>query len=97
MHDLVRQYAQQKSGEYADAPEEARDRLLAFYLHMTNAADDYLRALPGMETPPEFSGREAALDWLDAERASLVAAVHMAQATGRDGTAVQFGQPSRKW
>ncbi len=38
----------------------------------------------------EFTGRDAALDWLDTERASLVAAVTMAAATGRDQAALRL-------
>jgi tetratricopeptide (TPR) repeat protein len=90
MHDLVRLYAQRLSDEHAEADgrEQARDRLLGFYLHMADAADDHLLALPGMAVPEEFTGRDAALEWLDAERASLVAAVTMAAATGRDQAAL---------
>ena len=40
--------------------------------------------------PEEFTGRDAALDWLDAERASLVAAVSMAADTGRDQAAMHL-------
>ena len=36
-----------------------------------------------MAVPEVFTGRDAALAWLDAERASLVAAVQMAADTGR--------------
>ena len=92
MHDLLRLYAQQLSDIYADADgrEQARDRLLGYYLHMTEAADDHLRALPGVAVPEEFTGRDTALDWLDAERASLVAAVTMAAATSRDQAALRL-------
>jgi hypothetical protein len=85
MHDLLRLYAQRLSEEHADADgrEQARDRLLGWYLDRAGAADEHLRALPGMAVPGQFTGRDAALDWLDAERASLVAAVQMAADTGR--------------
>ena len=92
MHDLLRLYAQQLSGEHVDADgrEQARDRLLGYYLDMADAAGDHLRALPGMAVPEEFTGREAALEWLDAELASLVAAVTMAADTGRDHAAMRL-------
>jgi tetratricopeptide (TPR) repeat protein len=92
MHDLVRLYARQLSDGCADADgrEEARDRLLSFYLGRADAADDHLRALPGMAVPEEFAGRNAALEWLDSERASLVAAVTMAADTGRDEAALRL-------
>jgi tetratricopeptide (TPR) repeat protein len=92
MHDLVRLYARQLSDACADADgrEEARDRLLDFYLRRAEAADAHLRALPGMAVPEEFTGRDAALEWLDSERASLVAAVSMAADTGRDEVALRL-------
>ena len=88
MHDLVRLYAQRVGDEQADADgrEQVRDRLLDHYLTMTRAADAHLRALPGVTLPEQFAGRDEALAWLDAERASLVAAVAMAAATGRYGS-----------
>ena len=67
--------------------EQARDRLLGYYLISADAADDHLRALAGMPVPAGFAGRDEALAWLDAERPSLVAAVTMAAGTGRDQVA----------
>lgn len=90
MHDLLRLYAQQMSDAHAvtDDREQARDRLLGYYLRMSQAADDHLRAGPGMTVPGEFSNRGAALDWMDVERPNLVAAVTMAAETGRDQMAM---------
>ncbi len=92
MHDLLRLYAARLSQEHADADgrEQARDRLLGWYLDMADAADGHLRALPGTAVPEEFTGRDAALEWLDAERASLVAAASMAAGTGRDQAAMRL-------
>ena len=92
MHDLLRLYAQRLSDDHAEADgrEQARDRLLGYYLDTADAADDHLRALPGMAVPDEFTGRDGALAWLDAERASLVAAVTMAAETGRDQAAMRL-------
>ena len=52
MHDLLRLYAQRLSEEHADADgrEQARDRLLGYYLDMAGAADGHLRALPGRDS-----------------------------------------------
>jgi tetratricopeptide (TPR) repeat protein len=90
LHDLLRLYASQLSDVHADADgrDQARDRLLSYYLAISAAADAHLRALPGAAVPPEFTGREDALAWLDAERPSLIAAVQMAAGMGRD----QFAQ-----
>jgi tetratricopeptide (TPR) repeat protein len=92
MHDLVRLYARRLGDEHADADrrEQARDRLLGYYLTMTDAADQHLRALPGSQVPPEFKDRAEALAWLDAERPSLIAAVTIAASAGQDQIAMQL-------
>ena len=92
MHDLVRLYAHRLSDAHAatDGRELARDRLLGYYMDMAAAADDHLRALPGSAVPAAFTGRDAALAWLDSERPSLVAAVSMAAETGRDQVALRL-------
>ena len=92
MHDLLRLYAQRLSAEYAgtDHRDQARDRLLRYYLSITDAADADLRRLPGMTGSGQFADRDSALAWLDAERANLVAAVQLAAYTGRDLTALHL-------
>ncbi len=92
MHDLLRLYAQQLSDAHADADgrEEARDRLLGYYLARAREADAHLRALPGTPVPAAFTGRDDALAWLDTERPNLIASVSMAARTGRDDTAMQL-------
>jgi tetratricopeptide (TPR) repeat protein len=92
MHDLVRLYATQLLEEGGGANERGKaiDRLLGHYVTNASAAADHLRALPGMEVPNLFAGRDAALAWLDGERASLVAAVQMAADIGRDQAAQQL-------
>jgi tetratricopeptide (TPR) repeat protein len=90
MHDLLRLYARQLSDAHADADgrEQARDRLLGYYIENAGAADAHLRALPRTPVPAGFAGRDSALAWLDAERPSLVAAVTMAASIGRDQVAM---------
>jgi tetratricopeptide (TPR) repeat protein len=92
MHDLLRLYAGRLSDDHAEADgrEQARDRLLGWYLRMADAAHEHLRALPGTPVPADFTGRDGALEWLDAERASLIAAVTMAADTGRDQIAMRL-------
>ena len=86
MHGLALLYAQQLSDAHAEADrrEEARTRLLDYYLDAAEAADAYLRALPWEEVPEEFTSRDGALAWLDAECANLTAAIQMAEQTGRN-------------
>jgi tetratricopeptide (TPR) repeat protein len=92
MHDLLRLYAGQLSVAYAEADgqEQARDRLLDYFLDTAKAANDHLRALRGAPVPATFTDRGAALAWLDAERPSLIAAITMAASTGRDRVAVRL-------
>ncbi|WP_147280099.1 hypothetical protein [Marinitenerispora sediminis] len=75
MHGLLRDYAEVQRATHTDsaprtatAHEEARDRLLDFYLVRAEAAAGCLRALPGDESPHIFDGRDDALAWLNAER-----------------------------
>ena len=91
MHDLLALYAGQLSGtgNGAQEREQARDRLLDYYLTGAHAADEHLRARAGMPVPAGFAGRDEALAWLDGERPSLIAAVTMAAATGRDQIALR--------
>jgi tetratricopeptide (TPR) repeat protein len=92
MHDLVRLYARQLADIQGDAGgrELARNRLLLYYLHTAEAADDHLRALPDAPVPPDFTGLDSALAWFDAERSNLVAAVTMAADHGRDQIAMRL-------
>jgi tetratricopeptide (TPR) repeat protein len=92
LRDLVGLYAQQLSDTHAEADgrEQARDRLFGYYLHMTDAADEWLRMLPEQAVPTEFTSPADALAWLDAEQASLTAAVEMAADTGRDQVAARL-------
>jgi tetratricopeptide (TPR) repeat protein len=92
MHDLLRLYATRVGEEHAEADgrEAARDRLLGYYLDTANAAGHHLQALPGTTAPDAFTGRDDALAWLDAERASLIAAVPMAAGSGRDRVAMRL-------
>jgi tetratricopeptide (TPR) repeat protein len=92
MPDPIRHYAQQLSDAHAEADdrEQARGRLLGYYLSLTEAADARLRALPGMSVPDEFTDRDSALAWLDEQRASLIGAVQLAAETGWDQAAMRL-------
>ncbi|MFE1441369.1 tetratricopeptide repeat protein [Streptomyces sp. NPDC058739] len=85
VHDLVRGFGVgvvEGDAGLRERGVEARARVLAFYLHSADAADDRLRWLPGRAEPDLFGDRGAALAWFDGERAGLVAAV---VAWGREG------------
>ncbi|MFF7358585.1 tetratricopeptide repeat protein [Streptomyces filipinensis] len=89
MHDLVRLFADEVGR--ARATDDGRDaavvRLLDHYLTTTQAADVHLQTTPGLPLPDEFTDRDQALQWLEAEQSNLVAAAtaapaHHAAATG---------------
>jgi DNA-binding SARP family transcriptional activator/tetratricopeptide (TPR) repeat protein len=91
LHDLLRLYAQTLTAA-EDGPAErdgALRRLFDFYLHTTDAAARLLYPqmqrlpLPAPPVPVDgFADPGAALAWLEAERANLVAAVERAAADG---------------
>ncbi len=92
-HDLLREYA--RGRVEAEAPRAdraaARQRLYDWYLHSTAAADAQLGGghrrlpLPGVAPgihPMRFGDTAAAIEWLKAERANLLAAVLRAAQEG---------------
>jgi len=78
MHDLVRRHLLDHMKD-----SDAFVRLLDFYMMTARAADAHLRALPGQSVPEDFTGRDQALSWFDAERANLVASVTSAKAANQ--------------
>jgi len=97
MHDLVRDYASRQ-----DPTEDVRDaavrRVVDFYRDTAHRADRLvapqrpLGRLPQPSTadPHELPDVQAALDWLDAEHANLIAAQHAAAGRGWHETAWQL-------
>jgi tetratricopeptide (TPR) repeat protein len=92
MHDLVRLYARHLSDARAQACERERalDRLVSYYLSMSQAADDQVRGRTDVSDPAAFTSLDEALTWLDAERPGLIAAVETAADTGRDQAAASL-------
>jgi DNA-binding SARP family transcriptional activator/tetratricopeptide (TPR) repeat protein len=99
-HDLLRVYAAERSAtEPAQVRREATRRILSWYLHTTEAAarvisPNHTRVPvgdpgPGIK-PLVFGSLEAALDWSEAERASLVAATRQAAQAGLHDIAWQL-------
>ncbi|WP_406172337.1 AfsR/SARP family transcriptional regulator [Streptomyces sp. NBC_00996] len=88
-HDLLREYAQERASaeETATDRDAALERLLIWYLNATRAAagTGLFPELPGSLRPCERPGIPSTTDpeqWLDAERANLLAVIHHA---GRHG------------
>ncbi|MCP2243086.1 AfsR/SARP family transcriptional regulator [Lentzea aerocolonigenes] len=87
-HDLVRHYAEERSGTEETAP--AWERLFAGYLAAADAAVTKLGkrvvTLPRDDDPPEsplrFADSAEAVAWLDVEAPNLVAALRRAAVTG---------------
>lgn len=92
MHDLLRLYARQLRDEdaFADDREQARDRLLNYYLARAYSADQHLRAQSGPAVPGGFADRGTAVEWLDSERPNLLASVSMAADADRDQFVIQL-------
>jgi tetratricopeptide (TPR) repeat protein len=91
-HDLIREYARTLTNrdEPVSYRNQAIERLLDFYLDRADKADKHLRATPGTSVPGDFTSRDDALAWLDAERPGLIAAVSLAESTGLDRAAMQL-------
>ncbi|MET7906914.1 tetratricopeptide repeat protein [Streptomyces avermitilis] len=91
MHDLVRLYAtdhlKQEGRETLIA---ARSRLLERYRTLASAASTHLALGSGCPPSPLFTDREKALEWLENERANLVATVTTAHETGAAATAASL-------
>ncbi|MGW1073498.1 tetratricopeptide repeat protein, partial [Streptomyces sp. NPDC002537] len=87
LHDLVRLYADEQ-GRTHDTPDQrhtAQARLFTHYRTSTAAANTHLNTLPGTRSP-RFQDRDEALQWLDAERTSLIATATAAPAIGHPDT-----------
>jgi tetratricopeptide (TPR) repeat protein len=91
LHDLIRLFADEQGRAQADGDHrnEATRRLLGYFLGTATAASQRLTALGGVDVPG-FPDAGAALAWLDAERACLVAAVTMARQSDREKVAAQL-------
>ncbi|MFD5115805.1 tetratricopeptide repeat protein [Streptomyces sp. NPDC058391] len=91
MHDLVRLYAtdhlKQEGRETLIA---ARSRLLERYRTLASAASTHLALGSGCPPSPLFTDREKTLEWLENERANLVATVTTAHETGAAATAASL-------
>ncbi|SFB40403.1 DNA-binding transcriptional activator of the SARP family [Amycolatopsis marina] len=107
LHDLLRDYARDLlTEESADDRREALSRILRWYLHAAGAARVFAPALrkrrPVLDDAPsaplpEFAKDEDAFQWLEAERAALVAAVTVAHEQGFPQTAWQLSSVLRDY
>ncbi|MGR4879449.1 tetratricopeptide repeat protein [Streptomyces sp. LARHCF249] len=90
MHDLVRLFADDhgQAEAQADGRKDALDRLLDHYRSTTDAADTALDS--GYRDPDRRAELEAALAWLDVERANLIATVRAGAALGRPDTSMNL-------
>ena len=102
MHDLLRAYARELASAQDSAEERRAALTLLFdcYLHAATSAVDAL--FPGERdtrpritapdtSPPPITGVTAAREWLDTERANLVAAAAHSAAHGWPGHASRLG------
>ncbi|MGE7388751.1 ATP-binding protein [Streptomyces sp. NPDC004126] len=94
MHDLVRLYARERGEECAaeDGREEAVDALLGSLVLDVGKATGAVGVNGAPVAPgPGLPSVAQALDWLDGERAMLVAAVGFAGDAGRPAVAMELG------
>jgi tetratricopeptide (TPR) repeat protein len=99
-HNLLRVYSAERSlAEPAPGRREAVRRILAWYLHTTEAAGriiapNHIRVPlwepPDGVRPLKFSSLEEALNWCESERVNLVAAARQASAGGMNDVAWQL-------
>ena len=99
LHDLLRAYAAELvASEPADDQHAALDALLWYYANTASAAIDAMFPADADRRPrlsgtvEGFASAEAARQWLDAERSSIVAASLVAARQGWPDMAVHFGQ-----
>jgi tetratricopeptide (TPR) repeat protein len=89
LHDLIREHARALADAESPADRQAAiGRLLAYYLHTARVANRHLARRTPVEVPcavggapqhaPVFSARSDALEWMEAERLNLQAAVSYA-------------------
>ena len=98
LHDLIREHARAAAAaDPADECAAALDRLLDYYLHTAGAADGLIPRGPARVPPitvarpahaPEFSARESAVGWMEAERLNLHAAIDHSAVHERPGPAI---------
>ncbi|MGM1060654.1 tetratricopeptide repeat protein [Saccharothrix sp. Mg75] len=93
VHDLIRAHTSSREapGLDTDGVLAARERLAEHFTQTADAADDRLRTLPDEYVAGRFADLDEALEWFDAERACLVAAVVEAAITGEHQRAARLG------
>jgi len=105
-HDLLRLYAAERAA--TEEPRSDRDaalrRLLSWYLHALHASVALLgnmRPLPPPEPAPPgvpepvIEDQSAAISWLHAERANIIACVSLAASAGMNDLCCQLARTSR--
>jgi tetratricopeptide (TPR) repeat protein len=92
MHDLIGAYTAELAE--ADPDEDARARLLLYYVHTSQQADAWLAphrfrlSLPGRASvPPPFRDYEGALRWFDTECRTMVSLCRLADRPARQSQA----------
>jgi tetratricopeptide (TPR) repeat protein len=99
-HDLLREYATEltRATDSDSDRDAALDRLLGYYVHRAGGATTLLHASslrvpgdrPDLPAPEPLPDRDAAIGWLERERANLTAAVVHAGAHGHTTAAWQL-------
>ena len=96
LHDLLRAFARERAADrYApSALDGALSRMLSWYAAAVWQTfrrlrpGDHRPAMTALDPGPEFADADEALDWLDSERANLLAAVDQAARMPGEGAAI---------
>ncbi|MEU6308614.1 tetratricopeptide repeat protein [Streptomyces chartreusis] len=96
MHDLLRDYAQDRAQAHCQENrtarrkyEHAHQRLADYYVRSAENADTHISTSSHFKPSPVFPGRDEALVWLDAEWLNLIATAH-AQAPSEITARISF-------
>ncbi|WP_411091779.1 tetratricopeptide repeat protein [Streptomyces sp. 049-1] len=84
MHDLLRDYAEEQTRNHLQNNrtasrkyDQARQRLIDHYVRWAENARTHISFSSQLQPSPVFSSREEALQWVDEERANLIATAHI--------------------
>ncbi|MCC3769736.1 tetratricopeptide repeat protein [Streptomyces sp. UNOC14_S4] len=92
MHDLIRIFADECGHSHAgrDKREDAQENLFEYYTHITQEANNFLLAEENTATSNLFSSNDHAWEWLETERANLVAATITAHTLNFPGATLRL-------
>ncbi|MBC6448110.1 tetratricopeptide repeat protein [Actinokineospora xionganensis] len=95
-HDLLREYAADRAG-FDDEDDDRHDAVVRLFDHYLKAVRAHSAVLWQVEPAESGGGEQAAISWLDAERANLVDATLAAGGLGLHSYAWRFAEALRSY